>query len=239
MSQFPKQSFLSRSHMLRMAMLSQRAVDYSINAYIQNCPGLCGQVSSVKRELFELQLSIRDRGRSLVAAGAPLGSDSAPICSSLRIYSALRVMFTAATELTQNIMVVATENRKTDFPQTIEAGIFINGLVRLCFAALCEEQISLARAVLQIEGGRRRFDLSLERARLDVHRRSDTHCKCEIAIVNCIGHIAEQAYEIGEDIIALLEGNGHGDFPAVRRERALDATATYGNQPGTCARTLQ
>ena len=47
MSQFPKRSFLSRSHILRMAMLSQRAVDYSINAYTLNSAELCRQVSNV------------------------------------------------------------------------------------------------------------------------------------------------------------------------------------------------
>jgi len=47
-------------------------------------------------------------------------------------------------------------------------------------------------------------DLALLCARLDLLRRSDTHCECEMAIVNCIGHIAEQSYEVAEDIVLCL-----------------------------------
>lgn len=119
-------------------------------------------------------------------------------------------MFTAATEIAQNMMVIAASTRKTTFPQTVEAGNFVNSLVRLCSVALFEEQMLLAKTALQLEGGRRRFDLAMYGARLDLLRRADTHCKCELAIANCIGQIADQVYEIAEGIIAWLESRGCG-----------------------------
>ena len=222
MSQTPKHSILLRSHMLRMTLLSQRAVDYSIKAYALNSTELCERVNSAKREVCKLELCIGDRGRSLLIAGETIDSHSLPACCSLRIYSALRLMITAATEIAQNIVVLATHKRKTIFPQTIEIGNSVNGLVRLCSVALFEQETSLAKSVLHIEGGRRRFDIGLLRARLDLLRRSDTHCKCEMAIVNCIGHIAEQSYEVAEEIIVWLEGVGCAnlrDFGLARQHR--------------------
>jgi hypothetical protein len=204
MLQLPTRKILSRSHMLRMVMLSQRAVDYSIKAYVLNSSELCRQVTALGRDLSKLELCVGDRGRAFVATGVPFDSHSPFACSSLRIYSSLRVMFTAANEIAQNMMVIAASTRKTTFPQTVEVGNFVNGLVRLCAVALFEEQMLLAKTALQLEGGRRRFDLAMYRAQLDLLRRSDTHCKCELAIANCIGQIAEQAYEIAEDVIAWL-----------------------------------
>lgn len=219
MSQTPKQSILLRSHMVRMTLLSQRAVDYSIKAYALNCSELCEQVNSVKREVCKLELCIGDRCRSLLAAEEPIDSDSLLACCSLRIYSALRVMVTAAIEIAQNTQVIAARSRETEFPQTLETGDFVNGLVRLCSVALFEQEMSLAKTILQVEGGRRRFDLELHRARLDLLRRSDTNCRCEMAIVNCIGHIAEQSYEVAEELILCLEGSGCANFAAAGQAR--------------------
>jgi len=58
-----------------------------------------------------------------------------------------------------------------------------------------------------------------QRARLDLLRRADTNCKCEMAIVNCIGHIAEQSYEVAEEIILCLEGSGCANSAAAGRAR--------------------
>ena len=209
MTQSPQQSILSRSHVLRMTMLSQRAVDYATKAYALNSLELCGQVHQTKRDLHDLHLSIGERGRRLFAAGVPIDSHSPQAYGSLRIYSALRVMFTAATEIAQNTMIIAAREREDEFPQTVESGKFVNGLVRMCTVALFEEDAWLAKKALHIEGGRRRFDLALSRARLDVFRRSCTHCGRELAISNCIGQIAEQAYEIAEGLIAWLDGRSY------------------------------
>ena len=219
MSQTPKQSILLRSHVVKMALISQRAVDYSIKAYALKSSELCEHVNGVKREVGKLALCIRDRGRSLLAAKEPIDSHSLLACCSLRIYSAFRVMTTAAIEIAQNTQVIATGSRKTEFPQTLKAGDFVNGLVRLCSVALFEQEMSLAKTILQVEGGRRRFDLAMHRARLDLLRHSDTNGRCEMAIVDCIGHIAEQSYDVAEELVLCLEGGGCANFAPAGQAR--------------------
>ncbi len=204
-------------------MLSQRAVDYSIKAYCLNSSELCRQVMTIKRDLSRLEARIGDRGRTFLAAGTPIDSHSPFACSSLRIYSSLRVMFTAATEIAQNIMILAALTPKTIFPRTAETGNIVNGLVRLCSVALFDQKLSLAKQVLHIEGGRRRLDLELHRARLDLLRRSDTHCRCELAIANCIGQIAEQVYETADGIIAWLESSACAKYAGTNAMSAQQA----------------
>jgi phosphate uptake regulator len=208
MAKCTKENLLPRKHVLRMTMLSQRAVDYSIKAYALNSLESCRLVAMTKDDLCELEASIGDRGRSFLAAGATIDAHSPLACSSLRIFSSLRVIFAAAIEIAQNVKSLAPRRREATFPQTVETGNFVNGLIRLCSIALFDQNLQLAKQVLQIEGGRRRIDLALYRARLDLLRRFDTNCKYELAIVNCIGHIAEQVYETAEGIIAWLESRG-------------------------------
>jgi hypothetical protein len=206
--QLPKESLLSRSHMLLMTMLSQRAVDYSIKAYALNNLDLCGQVHLIKTDLHRLQLNIGERGRTFFARRVPIDSHSRTACAALRIYSGFQVMFTAATEIAQNVMIIAAGERVDEYPQTVDLGKFVNGLVRFCTVALFEDDARLAKAVLQTEGGRRRFELGLLRARVALLRHAGTHCGHELAITNCIGQIAEQAYEIAEGLISWHEARG-------------------------------
>jgi hypothetical protein len=223
MSQTAKQSILLRSHMLKMSLLSQRATDYSIKAYALNCSELCKQVNRVKQEVNKLELCIGDRGRSLLAA--EIDSHSLLACCSLRIYSALQIIVMAAIEIAHNTQVIAARGRKTEFPQTVKAGEFVNGLVRLCSVALFQQEIALAKKILQVEGGRRKIELVQHRARLDLLRRSDTDCRPEMAVMNCIGHIAEQSYEIADELILCLEGSGPGFAAAGQRLNSEAVTA--------------
>jgi hypothetical protein len=128
------------------------------------------------------------------------------------------VIFVAATAIAQSTSVLACQDRATIFLRTIEAGDLINRLIRLCSIAFFEKQKTVAESVFRIEGGRKGVELALCRARVDLLRRVDTNCRSEIAIVNCLGQIAEQVYEVAESTIAWL-----GSKECVRTSRAYDS----------------
>src|ERR1700739_879618 len=69
---------LSRSHLLRMTRLAQRAVDYSIKAYELGSYEICHIVRNTEDELCKLQLNIGDRGRWLRAEGRPVEKKFSP-----------------------------------------------------------------------------------------------------------------------------------------------------------------
>ena len=95
-------SLVSRSHLLRMTRLAQRAVDYSIKAYELGSYELCHIVRNTEDELRELQLNIGDRGRLLRAEGRPVDTESTAASCALRVYSGLQVTYFAAAEIAQN-----------------------------------------------------------------------------------------------------------------------------------------
>ena len=204
-----KESLLSRRHVLRMTMLSRRAVHYSIKSYTLNNLESCRLVAKTKQDLCDLEASIGGRGRNFISTGAIIDSHSLLACGSLRIFSSLRVILMAANEIAQNVRIVAVRGRETMFPQTVESGNLVNRLVRVCSMALFKQDVQLAQQLLRVDGGRKRLDVALYRARLDLLRASDANCKCELAVVHCLSQIAEQVYETAESIIVLLECRGY------------------------------
>jgi phosphate transport system protein len=195
-----------RSHLLKMAMMSQRAVDYSIKAYELNSCQLCLHARAADHELTRLRQCIGDRGRKLRAAGTAVDSDSLISCSAVRIYGALQVTYAAATEIAQNVMIILDDGRVTRSSEMGDIGKFVNSLVRLCTIALFKKEIDHAHTVLLMNEGRRRFDLALCQAHNFTIQGTDPHSVAERAIIGCLAQIAEQAYEIAEAIAMWIGG---------------------------------
>jgi hypothetical protein len=202
---------VSRSHLLRMTRLAQRAVDYSIKAYELGSYELCHMVRNTEEELRKLQLSIGDRGRLLRAEGRPVDTTSTAASCTLRVYSGLQVTYSAAAEIAQNTAFLIESGRKTQPPSKMVTANFVNGLVRLYTVALFSEEIQHARMILQINEGHRRFDLGEE-----LIYRNDASARFELAITHCLAQIAEQAREIADTITQRLNGKDCAGAPGER-----------------------
>lgn len=207
-----KRCLFSRSHLLEMTRLSQRAVYSAMKAYELNSNELCLDVHTAGQELRKLQLCIGSRGRTLLADGSLLDSDSLFACCALRIYSALHITCTAAIEIAQNTTLTLGSGRGIDCSEIGEMGKFVKYLVRHCTIAFFEEESQRAQKVLHVDERRRKFDRALDRARINLTKLPGTNAKCELAIARCLGHIAEQAYEIADAIKSWLEGGNCSSF---------------------------
>ena len=199
-------SLVSRTHLLRMTRLAQRAVDYSIKAYELGSYELCLMVRNTEDELRELQLNIGDRGRLLRAEGRPVDTESTAASCALRVYSGLQVTYFAAAEIAQNTVLLLESGRKTQSLSKMVTTNFVNGLVRLYTVALFDEEIQHARMILQVNEGHRRFDLQLHLREEELIYRNDASARFELAIIHCLAQIAEQAYEIADTIMRWLDG---------------------------------
>ena len=212
---------VSRTHLLRMARLAQRAVDYSIKAYELGSYELCHMVRSTDEEMRKLQLSIGDRGRLLGAQGRLVDTESIAASCTLRVYSALQVTYFAAAEMAQSTVLLLenefNNGRKTRSPSKMVTTNLVNGLVRLCTVALFDEKIQRASMLLQVSEGYRRFDIERQLREEELTCRNDAGAGFELAITHCLAHIAEQAHEIADAIARWLDGRGCAGLP---RERA-------------------
>jgi hypothetical protein len=209
-------SLVSRSHLLRMTRLAQRAVDYSIKAYQLGSYELCHIVRNSEDELRKLQLNIGDRGCLLRAEGRPVDTESTAASCALRLYSALRVTYFAAIEMGQNTALLLERGRKPPSPSKMATTNFVNRLVRLYTVALFDEEIQHARTILQVNEGHLRFDLQLNLREEELIYRNDASSRLELAITYCLAQIAEQAYEIADTMMQWLDGKDCVGAPSER-----------------------
>jgi hypothetical protein len=187
---------VSHKHLLRMTALTQKTVDSSVKGYELSDQGFCRMALEGEKELHAIEQSITDRGRALVSAGELMGSLSRARCSSLRIYSALRLTLAAATEIARNASSKITSGHASPSPATAERANLVNSLVRLNTIAVFNRRASYAKTVLHIEEGRSTYEVSHHRAGEDPD---------ELAISRCLEQIAEQAREIADGVTQHLE----------------------------------
>jgi phosphate uptake regulator len=206
-----------RSQLLKMSKLSQRAVNYSIKAFELGRPEFCHDVQTAALELRNLRFSIADRSRLFLATTVPVSVDSRFACCALRISNALHNTYNSAAAIALETLRGLQGGRRYDSSMIVEMAQFVNSLVRLCTVALFNENLEHARTVLQNDSRGRWFNLSLRQAQIDLAQRSGTQAKSELAIVQSLGQIAEQSYDVAHAITVWLEGK---DCPNTTRERA-------------------
>jgi hypothetical protein len=205
-----RHSYLSRSHLLTMAMFAQEAVDYSIKSYELGTPEIHRLFWKYDQEWLNLNRSIADRGRTLIAAGTLVVDGSQKADSALRIFSALQVTYKAAAEIAHSAALMLELERRPASPQLGELGHFVNGLVRLCTVALFKKEVRHANRVLFDYRGRHQFKMTLCRTLYDLIRKKEAQARLELAIAGALEQIAEQAYEIAQALAPkLLEHENH------------------------------
>jgi phosphate uptake regulator len=204
--EFRRQSQLLRSHLLKMAMVSHRAVDYSIKAYEVGNIEFGRLVRIHEKEWRRTQHSIGERGRRLSATGMPVDSDSRIARHTIRIYSALRITHLAATEIAHNSTIINESGRPLVAEGLRPMGRFVNGLVGLYSVALFNMELRHAKTILACDQGRRWFYGSLALTEKSLLQQTGAGARSELAIAKSLGQIADQAYEIAEAFRSCFDG---------------------------------
>jgi hypothetical protein len=201
-----RQSYFLRSHLLSMAMLSQRAVNYCIKAHELGASEIYRLFWKNDQEWRNLQRCIGDRGRTLFASGTPVDAESTAGDCALRIYSALYVTYTAACEIAHIGSLLVEGELKTASPRVGDIARFINSLVRLYTVALFKKEVQHSRTILRDHQGWRSFELALCHTHLLVQN-PGPQARLDLAVARALSQIAEQAYEIAQASTLWLDGD--------------------------------
>jgi hypothetical protein len=200
-------NYFLRTHLLRMAMLSQRAVDFAIKAHQLGAPEVDRHFRKYDKEWRSLQRCIGERGRRLYASGIPVDADSTGADSALRIYSALYVTYTAACEVAH----IGSRMVERELPALSgclgEIAPYINRRVRLCTVALFQKDVRHAQAILHDHQGWRWCELALRRTQSSLVQKSGEQARYTWATARALAQIAEQAYEVALATPLWLENN--------------------------------
>jgi len=204
--EFRKAAFVSRSHLLRMVALSQRAVDCATKAYELQDSHFCLQLLDGERSLRKLQSMVAKRGRDLQDAGCTLDHDSVSGSCTLRIYGGLQITFAAAREIAQNAFFLG-ESRQLAGHSSLrwrQAARSANSLVSLNAVALLNREVRFAKLVLQ---ARQHPGWPLDPV-MNAHEQEvppvDANGSSESCIVRCLCAIVDQALDIASAIVQWL-----------------------------------
>ena len=212
--EYEKWAFVSLSHLLRMAVLSQRAVDYATKAYELRDLRFNLQFQDMESNLRNLQRLVAERGRILRAAGSTLDDHSVPGSCILQIYSGLQITFVAAREIAQRASSTWQNGQcRERTPRWREAARFVNSLVTLNTVALVNRQRSAAELVLRsrdYQGWPAGYAIPAgERGMPQVN----ADASYEECVAMCLKELADQAFEIACSIVRWPGPEGCSDRP--------------------------
>jgi hypothetical protein len=194
-----------RSQLLKMARLSQRAVDYSIKAYGLGRPEFCQHVRNSEHEFGELHRGLEDRCRRLLIEELHGDSDFRFVWSARRISSALRTTHAAAAEIAEMTMMFLEERGVRESHAFEALGQFANGLVRLYTVSLFKQQAQHARMILYSQAIGQWTELAPSHGRKDLRQELGAQATFELRVAERLGQIVKQAYEIAHAITVWLE----------------------------------
>jgi phosphate uptake regulator len=218
-----------RTHLLDMAKLSQRAVDYGIKGYRLGSPEFCRHVRYGDRQLRELRRKIVDLCQKPplpeTTTDSNIRTSSLAVItpqarfpiSALRICDALHAACLASSEIAHHTMLLLEEIRVPACNALDKVSHLVNRQMCMCIIALFKSDIHHAETVLRNqEVGRllrQAYGVELLKARISLYNLGENvdngtaiAAALELAIANSFSHIVKQIREIAEAIIFWLKG---------------------------------
>jgi hypothetical protein len=207
---------VSRQHLLRMAMLSQRAVDCATKAYELQDVRFCLQLKTVDHAYRTLPELAWDSGN-------PHGTESCV----LQIYKGLRGTFGAAMEIVESVTLCLQDvlTSKSSSPRWVCAARFANSLVSLNTVALFKGQGVLANSVVAAKA---LWEQEIQPSPEDDRISEASVVRIEKCIARCLNVIVGQSIDIASLLVHRSEeicreklfGNGYAVRLSTERTRA-------------------
>jgi PhoU domain len=202
-----------RLHLLDMARMCQRVVDYALKAYSLGSPECCTLVRNNKTEINMLHLQIEEITREILLMEISDTSDLGFVLSADRICNALEEIHVHADDIATKSMRLLETSGRMRCKELVSMGDVVNRLMRLCVVALFEENIQHAETVLRSEGVECEFETRFFES-LNVPNPSDlAEAVYEIAIVDSLSCMARELHEVANAIMFWLSDSDYDWVP--------------------------
>jgi Na+/phosphate symporter len=195
-----------RVHLLAMARLSQRALDYSIKGYELRSLEFSRQVNEADFELEGHYRRIKQLSRELTNAGVAKPSDSRFALAAASISTALHLTYTAAAAIAQDSMRLLESSGIHECAALDRMVQLVNGSIRLCIISLFQKDAAHARTVLRHQDSLRFRELTSSVLHPHIDRWAGAQGDFERSVIRSLGEVAKQAHEIADAILFWLEG---------------------------------
>jgi phosphate uptake regulator len=202
-----------RLHVLDMARMCQRVVDYALKAYSLGSSECCTLVRSNKPEIDLLHLQIEESIRDILLMEVSDTLDLRFVLSADRICNALEEIHALADDIATTSTHLLESSRRVGCKELVSMGDVVNRLMRLCVVALFKEHIDHAETVLRSEGVECEFETRFFENFNTLDRSDITEAVYEIAVADSLSRMARELREVANAIMFWLSDSEHDWVP--------------------------
>jgi hypothetical protein len=198
-----------RVHLLAMAKLTQRALDYSIKSYSLRHPDFPRHVPLGDHDIEEHHHRIKELCRELMSGSIAKSSDARFTFAALCICNALHTMHASSLGIAQDAARLLESTGIQPCSALEAAGGHVNAAIRITVIALFARDVSHAHAVLRHKPWPQLHELNSVALHPHVHRWAGAQGDFERSVIRSLGAIAKQTHEVADAILFWLDGNSY------------------------------
>jgi phosphate transport system protein len=207
---FHQQLAALKDKLLAMAALSQQALEFSVEAYLNRDLGLCAHVKEIETAINAAETSVDEMAYELLAKEQPMAIDLRFILSVIKINGDLERIGDQSSNIAQRAM--SMEDKPTiSLPIDIEEmGAKVGVMIRTAIQALLEADAKLAETVLSMDDVVDDMNRSVQAELMEVmqqHPQVAEQSLNAIIISRNLERAADHATNIAEDVIFWVRGS--------------------------------
>jgi phosphate transport system protein len=199
-----------KDKLLAMAALSQQALDFSVEGYIERDMALCGHVLEIEEAINTAETVVDEMAYELLAKEQPMAIDLRFILSVIKINGDLERIGDQAANIAERAMALKDEPA-LKLPADIQLmGERAGVMIRSAIQALLEADPKMADSVLsmddEVDAGNKVVQAELME-RMQQNPEISTQALTAILVARNLERSADHATNIAEDVIFWLRGS--------------------------------
>jgi phosphate transport system protein len=207
---FQQQLVALKDKLLAMAALSQQALEFSVEAYLEGDMTLCDHVLEIEAAINSAETSVDEMAYDLLAKEQPMAIDLRFILSVIKINSDLERIGDQSANITQRAKSLRDAPR-ISLPVDIQSmGEKVGVMIRTAIQALLEADAKLAESVLTMDEEVDEMNRAVQAELVEVmqqHALVSEQALNAILISRNLERAADHATNIAEDVIFWLRGS--------------------------------
>ena len=207
---FHQQMAQLKDKLLAMAALSQQALEFSVEAYLERDMALCDHVLEIEEAINAAETTVDEMAYELLAKEQPMAIDLRFILSVIKINSDLERIGDQAANIAERAQAMKGET-EIPLPDDIEQmGEQAGVMIRSAIQALIEADAKMAESVLSLDDQVDEHNRKVQAELMEVMQQQpaiSVQALTAILIARNLERAADHATNIAEDVIFWLRGS--------------------------------
>lgn len=199
-----------KDKLLAMAALSQKALEFSLEAYLNGNVGLCHEVFEIEAAINASERDVDEMAYDLLAKEQPMAIDLRFILSVIKINSDLERIGDQASNIAQRAEALRDRSVITLPIDLADMGEKVGIMIRSAIQALLESDAKLAESVLTLDDEVDVINRTVQDELMQVmqqHPHVSEQALTTILVARNLERAADHATNIAEDVIFWIHGS--------------------------------